>query len=358
MTWKGHETDASKDEWYILPSSNLENKGMAIVLEDPNDLKMGWANAEGDNSYVATDLGTSDYATWKFERVTDFDDHIDELLEMYNFEDCVIYDRELAALMRLIMEKSEVINANADDSAEEAAFNEIYYAILNYTGRMPEQLMAPNPGFLYTIRPAVEEFTENALLVHTDWTNNTYTSKEIYLDDVINDEGEGKISYDSRSAWVFEGATGSANSGLKAKNLHTQCYMTALGADKSVVNEEGAATVTLNALGACTTMFQVGDEYMAMSGAKVTNTGDADLYIHQIFTSCRCTGKEYPTHAIKPGAQDSIIVIFNGEKSAPRKFRTSITVHSNAKTEMTKVYIKGEMLPAKVQELEVIEIEE
>ncbi len=89
-----------------------------------------------------------------------------------------------------------------------------------------------------------------------------------------------------------------------------------------------------------------------------TNTGDADLYIHQIFTSCRCTGKEYPTHAIKPGAQDSIIVIFNGEKSAPRKFRTSITVHSNAKTEMTKVYIKGEMLPVKIQVTEIIEIEE
>ncbi|MBO7240623.1 MAG: DUF1573 domain-containing protein [Bacteroidaceae bacterium] len=89
-----------------------------------------------------------------------------------------------------------------------------------------------------------------------------------------------------------------------------------------------------------------------------TNTGDADLYIHQIFTSCRCTGKEFPTHAIKPGAQDSIIVIFNGEKSAPRKFRTSVTIHSNAKTEMTKVYIKGEMLPAKVQEVEIIEVDE
>ena len=89
-----------------------------------------------------------------------------------------------------------------------------------------------------------------------------------------------------------------------------------------------------------------------------TNTGDADLYIHQIFTSCRCTGKEFPTHAIKPGAKDSIIVIFNGEKSAPRKFRTSITVHSNAKTEMTKVYIKGEMLPAKIKENEVIIVDE
>ena len=89
-----------------------------------------------------------------------------------------------------------------------------------------------------------------------------------------------------------------------------------------------------------------------------TNTGEADLYIHQIFTSCRCTGKEYPTHAIKPGAKDSIIVIFNGEKSAPRKFRTSVTIHSNAKTEMTKVYIKGEMTPRKVEPLPVIEVEE
>lgn len=280
MTWKGHEIDAGKDVWYILPSSNLEKKGMAIVLEEPNDLKMGWANAEGGNSYIATDLGTSDYATWKFERVTDFRAHLAELLAMYDFKDCVIYDRELAALMRLIMEKSEVINANADDSAEEAAFNEIYYAIINYTGRMPEHLMAPNPGVLYTIRPAVEEDTENALLVHTEWTNNTYTSKEVYLDDVINDEGEGKISYDSRSAWVFEGATGSANSGLKAKNLHTQCYMTALGAGKSVVNEQNAATVTLSPLGACTTMFKVSDKYMAMNGAKVVNTGtDATKWI-------------------------------------------------------------------------------
>ena len=89
-----------------------------------------------------------------------------------------------------------------------------------------------------------------------------------------------------------------------------------------------------------------------------TNTGEADLYINQVFTSCRCTGKEYPKHAIKPGAQDSIIVIFNGEKSAPRKFRTSVTIHSNAKSEMTKVYIKGEMTPRKVEPLPIIEVEE
>ena len=276
MTWKGHDIDANKDVWYILPSSNLEKKGMAIVLEDPNDLKMGWANAEGGNSYVATDLGTSDYATWKFERVTDFDGHIDELLAMYNFKDCVIYDRELAALMKLIMEKEAIIKAKKNGAGEEAAFNEVYYAILNYTGRMPDQLMAPNPGILYTIRPAVEEYTENALLVHVDAANGTYATKELYNSDVIRDDK----SYDSRAAWIFEGATGSTNSGLKAKNLHTQCYMTALGADASAVNEDNAASVTLKALGACTTMFQVGNEYMdrTTSAGPVVYTMDSDFW--------------------------------------------------------------------------------
>ena len=278
MTWKTHEEvagDANKDEWYILPSSNANHVGLAIVLGEPNDTKMGWTNGEGSDSYITTDLGTADNSTWKFERVTDFDAHMEELLAMYNFEDCVIYDRELAALMKLIMKNKALIEATVDGTGEEALFNEVYYAFLNYKGRMPDQLKAPNPGVLYTIRPVAEEDSENALLVHTDWTNNTYTSKEVYLDDVINDEGEGKISYDSRSAWVFEGATGSTNTGLKAKNLHTQCYMTALGADASAVNEESDASITLAPLGACTTMFQVGNDYMAMNDTKVTNTGEA-----------------------------------------------------------------------------------
>ncbi len=274
MTWKTHEEvagDANKDEWYILPSSNANHVGLAIVLGEPNDTKMGWTNGEGSDSYITTDLGTADNSTWKFERVTDFDAHMEELLAMYNFEDCVIYDRELAALMKLIMENKALIEADENGAGEEALFNEVYYAFLNYKGRMPEHLKAPNPGVLYTIRPVVEEFTENALLVHTDWTNGTYTSKEVYLDDVINDDDK---SYNSRAAWVFEGADGLKNSGLKAKNLHTQCYMTALGADKSVVDEENAASITLAPLGACTTMFQVGGEYMNRTAVAATISYD------------------------------------------------------------------------------------
>ena len=46
------------------------------------------------------------------------------------------------------------------------------------------------------------------------------------------------------------------------------------------------------------------------------NTGDADLYIHQILTSCGCTSKEYPTYAIKPNATDTIFVTYNGPRSS------------------------------------------
>ncbi len=89
-----------------------------------------------------------------------------------------------------------------------------------------------------------------------------------------------------------------------------------------------------------------------------TNTGGSDLYIHQIITSCSCTGKRYPTHAIAPGASDTIFVTYNAENKSPRKFRTSITIHSNAVTEMTKLYLKGEILPQEEKENAIIEVEE
>lgn len=88
------------------------------------------------------------------------------------------------------------------------------------------------------------------------------------------------------------------------------------------------------------------------------NTGNTNLYIHQIIPTCSCTSNKYPTHAIEPGASDTIFVTYNGEGKAPRKFRSSITIHSNAETEMTKIYIKGELLPAEVVETPIIEIEE
>ena len=270
MTWKTHqeaEGEENKDEWYILPSSNDKNVGLAIVLGEPNDTKMGWANGEDSFTYVATDLGTADHSTWKFERVTDFDVHIDELIGTYNFEECVIYNKELATLMSLINEKADFIKAQPNGEGEEEAFNEVYYAFLNYTGKMPAELKAPKSGGLYTIRPVAEAETENALLVHVDKSTDSYLTKEVYLGDAIRNDQ----SYDTRSAWVFEGANGETRTGLKVKNIHTQCYFTALGADKSLVDEQNEATITLAPLGSCTTSFKVGDAYMSFENRDINS---------------------------------------------------------------------------------------
>lgn len=269
MTWKTHEElqigGENKDDWYILPSSNTAYPGLAIVLEDPNDNMMGWANGEGKGTYITTDLGTADNSTWKFERVTDFDAHVDELLEMYDYKDCVIYDKDIARLYALIAEKSTFIKGGESREGEEAAFNELYYAFLNYKGRTAAELQAPKPGSLYTIRPMVEENTGNALLVHVDKSNETYATKEVYNGGVVR-AGEDEKSYDPRGVWVFEGTAGAdgflALENLKVKNLHTQCYLTALGDAASAVNEADPAQVALGTIGGCITMFKVGGQFM------------------------------------------------------------------------------------------------
>ena len=278
MTWNAHNVE--KDTWYILPSTNEYYRGLAVVMNSPHVTEMGWAlqqTTHGD--VVFTDLGSANQSTWLFEKVTKFDSHIDQLLEVYNvnnYGDFVIYNKEYAALCATLSEKAALIKADTLDTLDEKYFNEAVDAVRKYLGPDLSALTAPRKGALYTIRSLVERDTENALLVHTDWTNNTHTSKEVYLDDVILADG----SLDSRAAWVFEGTVGAngllALDGLKVKNLHTQCYLTALGADNSMVSENNAASVTLGALGACTTMFKVGDKYMAMNGAKVVNTSTAD----------------------------------------------------------------------------------
>ena len=101
-----------------------------------------------------------------------------------------------------------------------------------------------------------------------------------------------------------------------------------------------------------------GDDLIKKCHFIFTNTGDSKLYIHQILTSCGCTTNSFPTRGIEPGESDTIFVTYNGTNKAPKKFRTSITIHSNAKNEMTRVYIKGEQLARPVKETEIIEVED
>ena len=89
-----------------------------------------------------------------------------------------------------------------------------------------------------------------------------------------------------------------------------------------------------------------------------TNTGEAPLYIHQIFTSCGCTERSFSTAPTMPGESDTIFVTYNGTNKAPGYVRKSITVHCNTKKEMIKLYIKGNMLPAEIKPVKDVEIEE
>lgn len=257
------DTADEGDTWYVLPSSNTKYQGFSIVAKGANDDNLGWTNVTASNNEIFSDAGNADNSTWQFVRIEEFDDLVDELLEKYDASDCVIYNKKLAALSALIIKNSELIKSNTsiNGKTDEDYFNEIYEAVKAYDGPMPDELKQPKPGSLYTIRPAVEENTEKALLVHVAVPTDDYSTRELYSDDVIRDDK----SYDTRSVWQFEGTADGdylALSGLKAKNIHTQCYLGVPGAAESMVEPE-AATVTLQSLGACTTYIKAGDSYLA-----------------------------------------------------------------------------------------------
>ena len=74
-----------------------------------------------------------------------------------------------------------------------------------------------------------------------------------------------------------------------------------------------------------------------------TNTGQAPLVINQVVASCGCTVPKYEKKPIAPGQQGTINVTYNGKGKYPGHFKKSITVRTNAKTEMTRLYIEGDM---------------
>ena len=74
-----------------------------------------------------------------------------------------------------------------------------------------------------------------------------------------------------------------------------------------------------------------------------TNTGDKPLIINQAVASCGCTVPEYTKDPIQPGDKGTIKVTYNGTGKFPGHFKKSITVRTNAKVEMTRLYIEGDM---------------
>lgn len=75
-----------------------------------------------------------------------------------------------------------------------------------------------------------------------------------------------------------------------------------------------------------------------------TNTGDKPLVINQAVASCGCTVPTYTKTPVLPGEQGTINVTYNGTGKFPGHFRKTITIRSNAKTEMVRLTIEGNML--------------
>ena len=78
---------------------------------------------------------------------------------------------------------------------------------------------------------------------------------------------------------------------------------------------------------------------------KFTNTGDKLLVIHQAIASCGCTVPLYPKEPIKPGEGGEITVTYDGSGKFPGHFKKSITLRTNAKKEIIRLYVECDMTP-------------
>lgn len=78
-----------------------------------------------------------------------------------------------------------------------------------------------------------------------------------------------------------------------------------------------------------------------------TNIGDKPLVINQAIASCGCTVPNYTKQPIMPGQKGTISVTYNGKGKFPGHFKKTITVRTNGKVEMTRLYIEGNMTEKK-----------
>ncbi len=76
---------------------------------------------------------------------------------------------------------------------------------------------------------------------------------------------------------------------------------------------------------------------------RFTNTGTAPLIINQVQATCGCTVPSYPTDPIQPGERGTIEVTYNGKGKMPGRFRKTLTVRSNARRDVIRLTLEGNM---------------
>ena len=74
-----------------------------------------------------------------------------------------------------------------------------------------------------------------------------------------------------------------------------------------------------------------------------TNTGTAPLVIHQALASCGCTVPKFTKEPVKPGERGVIDITYNGQDKFPGHFQKTVTIRSNALTEVVRLVIEGTM---------------
>ena len=84
-----------------------------------------------------------------------------------------------------------------------------------------------------------------------------------------------------------------------------------------------------------------------------TNTGDAELVITNVKSSCGCTVPKKPEEPIAPGSSGSIEVKYDTNRVGP--IRKTVTVYSNADEPIKALKIKGEVLNSSKSILEKTE---
>lgn len=268
MKWAEHSSE--KRNWYILPSSNVNYPGLAIVMNGADDNNLGWTNYRSEDNMVFIDAGNADYSSWQFEKVTDFDDHLEELLDMYNMENVVIYNKELVELYNIIEKNKAIITANENGEGEEAAFNEIYDAFKNYTGPAPEELKAPKPGRFYTVHHVP------ALMPNDFMVSDRNVVK-------VGEDTNTADGYISRGVWYFNGTEESdgfyaLDGSLKFMSLHTLSspYADGFTADSMKLSDKAdAAAVAIEKVGAANVRLKVNSNYLSTKGGYIAANADA-----------------------------------------------------------------------------------
>ncbi|MBP5480053.1 MAG: DUF1573 domain-containing protein [Bacteroidaceae bacterium] len=81
---------------------------------------------------------------------------------------------------------------------------------------------------------------------------------------------------------------------------------------------------------------------------KFTNTGKKNLIINYAHASCGCTSVEYPKDPISPGATGEIKVTYNGFGKMTGKFKKTVTLRSNCKADVSRIFITGDMIDVPV----------